>query len=126
MQKMPNYNELRVADFQKRLQTEDVQKVEDIYSTLMGNEKETLKLVDRIVNYEKQKSTFQATFFAMSVQDMAIDFVTTFSNILNKLVKSDSLSDFGKFVASDNKHIFYIGGALVFVAVLVMLIEWGS
>ena len=99
---------------------------EDIYSKLMDKEKGTLEIIDRVVNYEQNKSQAKLTFFEMSLSDICVDYVVSLSAMLDALVKADSAVEFVAYVRSDNKYVLYAGVTFVLVAVVVMLIECAS
>lgn len=93
----------------------------DLYNALMGKEQDTLKLLNRVVNYDANDKTNAASFFSMSLADIGIDYVASLSSMIGKLLRAGSLTEFVTYVKSDNRYILYIGATFVIIAVLLLL-----
>ena len=89
----------------------------DIYSQLMEKEGAVLDKLNKAVRVQEEREAYEKSFFSMSLQGFAIDFVTSISSIIRKVIVAKKIPQL------ENKEVFYVGVVVVIVAGLIMLAE---
>eukprot|EP00798_Chlamydomonas_sp_ICE-L_P019636 gene19636-26321_t len=114
MDPIPTYSKL-LKDINGRQQ-------EDLYTALMSKEKDTLDVVNKVVNHEASKQSFYKAFFNMPLSDIFNDYASCMAKFVGEVSIARNVDDVRKLVR-DNKIVFYIGMTVVVFSTLVMLIE---
>lgn len=89
----------------------------DIYNVLMEKEGAVLDKLNKAVKLRDERDSFSHSFFSMTLQGFVLDFITSVSSIIRKVITSK------KIPLLSNKEIFYLGIVIVIVAGLIMLAE---
>lgn len=111
-------------EFVKTVQSPNLPQESDIYSKLMDREQDTLKILDRIINYEKSGSVNKASFFTMPLVDIPGDYIRSMVKFINNAILSGSTTEVMEMVKGDHKIAMYIGATFVMIAVVVLMLEF--
>lgn len=103
----------------------------DLYSALMGKEKDTLEVVNRIAGLKAaegrdgERST--AAFYRKPIHELASDLVrfadATMRSLVQTLAKGQSIAPLLKELVTDNTSIFNLGVLAILIAVLVFVLS---
>lgn len=96
----------------------------ELYNTLMGREKDTLRVLDRIVNFERERHSSKTSFMSMSLSRLVIDMVSALGDIGGHVVKFDDFGAFVDYLRGDNKNLFYLGIVACLVGVVLLMLEF--
>lgn len=110
--------------FMKTVQAPQLPPESDLYSKLMDREQDTLKILDRIVNYEKAGSVDKGSFFSMPLADIPGDYVRSMTRFVNNALLAGSVSGVVDMVKENHKITMYLGATLVMVAVVILMLEY--
>lgn len=113
-----SYNELqnvlRGADYTK----------EDTYKQLMATEKNVLKSVDKVINYEKKKKLVEEDILQMSLVTIGKHIIVAIKELIEFVTENDNITmdNFILFLQVKNRTIF-LGIAISIVSILFLLVS---
>lgn len=113
---------IEYAEYKEVLNVLNRTNVEDSYQDLMKKEENTLKTVNNVIKYYRDKDIQDGEFIYQNINTILTRFLDVWNDILNDLVSAKGVQGYKNAVFKEDR-IIYIGISLVIIGFILFLLE---